>query len=208
MYRTNFFSGSNIYNIELSHTNGGNENRNIVFNGHSLSVFNKYYCKSNTVTPLDIIQYYKLIPAFDCFAVKFWKKGNKRYLTYLDDISKSTSYSSHCIIGEVREFDLIINGIKETCIITINKRIYRDDEEKITLYEEIMAKISKQIIDNTIIHIPIILQKEWAIDIDYFDFDHGHIIFDPNTVLKTNKIFYLYHTLELSKRSIELKHVD
>ena len=191
----------NISNIELPHTNKGNENRNIVFDGKSLSVFNKNDCKYNTINPLDIIQYYGFVQAFDCFAVKFWKTGNKRYSTYLDDVSKSTLYSSQGIIGTVREFDLIINGIKETCTIVIHKTMY--NEEKRNLYEEIMAQNKKEIIDNIIKHIPIILQNKWAIDIDSSDFDHCHIIFDPYTVLKTNKIFYLYHTLEFSNRNVK-----
>ena len=67
-----------------------------------------------------------------------------------------------------------------------------------------MTTFSNEILDNVIKHILIILQKNWAIDIDQNDFDNDHIIFYPDTVLETKSMFYLYHTFEFSKRCIEI----
>ena len=48
----NIYPSKNICQCELTHTNGGNENRNVVFDGESSTVFNKPSNPSNTVTPL------------------------------------------------------------------------------------------------------------------------------------------------------------
>ena len=85
---------------EIPITDSGNENRNVVsFYGKSLTVFNKPSNPYNTVNPIDIIKYHYTIPAFDCFAVKFWKKGDEHYKTYINDVIEPTVYSSSGIIG-------------------------------------------------------------------------------------------------------------
>ena len=199
IYRSDIYS--NIRMHELAHTYGGNENRNIVcVNGSSLRVFNTDSNTSNMVKPSDVIGFYNFHGAYDCFAVKFWKKGDENYDEYINKIKQKTSYKPYGIVGERREFDIMLNWIKQTCVIVIVKRIYNGDVDKMELFKKIMGRFSKSIIDDVITHIPIILEKKWAITIDWNDYDHGHIIFDPSTVLKTGKMIILYHTLEFSRR--------